>query len=104
MVSLEEIEKDFAFTVNLEIESFLDVYKDELEIEIKKEANYKEKFKAILNYFKKNKNKKLMILIDEYDHFTNRLFLKDIDSYKEAVKKENAFYKEFFTLLKAGAS
>jgi len=102
-ISLEEIERDFAFTVNLEIESFLRRYKKELNIPVKK-GNYKEKFKAILDYFKDNPDKKLMILIDEYDHFTNRLFLKDIDLYKDAVKTENAFYKEFFTLLKAGAS
>jgi len=58
----------------------------------------------IIEYFKTNKDKKLMILIDEYDHFTNRLFLKDIYLYKEALKDKNVFYKEFFTPLKAGAS
>ncbi len=46
----------------------------------------------------------LYIFIDEYDNFVNKLFVSDIEDYKGLVTDKEAFYKEFFTMLKVGTS
>jgi len=101
-VSITEVETYFIEHLRLKIQSFLKVYEKEIDIEYTWKPLID--LGRIIEYFKNNTDKKLMILIDEYDHFTNRLFLKDKDLYKDAVKNRNAFYREFFTLLKVGTS
>jgi len=99
-VSLEDVEYSFKHTIELKINSFIERYN----FNIKIEKHPKETFKNILEYFTKYSDKKLYILIDEYDHFANRLLLENLDDYKSSVSVKTAFYKEFFTILKSGAS
>ncbi|MBE2281394.1 MAG: AAA family ATPase, partial [Ignavibacteriaceae bacterium] len=42
---------------------------------------------------------KIMILIDEYDHFTNELFSFDIDHFKDIVSK-NGWVRKFYEIIK----
>ena len=58
----------------------------------------------ILTYFRIYTDKKLYILIDEYDHFSNRLLIKDKSEYSKVITSKSSPYKEFFTILKGGAS
>ena len=49
----------------------------------------------------KKNNLKLYILIDEYDHFANRLLIQNENDYKNIITDKTAFFKEFFTILKS---
>jgi len=44
----------------------------------------------------------IYILIDEYDNFVNKLLTSNIEEYKGLVTTNDAFYKQFFTMLKVG--
>jgi len=46
----------------------------------------------------------IYILTDEYDNFVNKLLVTDMKSYKDLVTTKEAFYKQFFTMLKVGTS
>lgn len=99
-VSVEDVHKSFAHNVKLVVNSFIKKYN----LDVKVEENPKFTLENIINYFKDYPDKKLYILIDEYDHFANRLLLLDKQNYKGVVSEKTAFFKEFFTLLKAGTS
>ena len=99
-VSVEDVEHFFAHHVKVKVESFIDRYS----LDIAKEPHPKGTLENILNYFQEHREKKLYILIDEYDHFANRLLFHDKEGYKRAISQKSAFFKEFFTLLKAGTS
>ncbi len=59
--------------------------------------------KELLNYFKRD-NTSIYVLIDEYDNFVNKLLVEDMERYKGLVTTSEAFYKQFFTILKVGTS
>ena len=46
----------------------------------------------------------IYILIDEYDNFVNKILIEDMTTYKDLVTTREAFYKQFFTMLKVGTS
>ncbi len=46
----------------------------------------------------------IYILIDEYDNFINKILIDNINSYKDLVTTKEAFYKQFFTMLKVGTT
>lgn len=50
---------------------------------------------------KKKKLPKIFLLIDEYDHFTNRLLVNDHDKFKKLVGRDG-FYRAFFEAVKTG--
>lgn len=58
---------------------------------------------ALISYCKSH-NLPLYIFIDEYDNFVNKLLVSDMSSYEGLVTDKEAFYKEFFTMLKVGTS
>jgi len=99
-VSVEDVENSFTHDIKLVLNGFIKRYSLNISIEEKP----KDTFKNILNYFQEHREKKLYILIDEYDHFANRLLFHDKEGYKRAISQKSAFFKEFFTLLKAGTS
>jgi len=96
-VSVEDVDESFAYDIKLVVSSFISKY----DLPIEKQKNPKDTLKNIFDYFKKNQDKNLFILIDEYDHFANRLLLLDKQNYKGAVSEKTAFFKEFFTVLKS---
>jgi len=100
IVSIEDVNDRFTHYIKSKLESFIKSYKLDIELE----SHPKDTFNNILIYFQNNHTKKLYILIDEYDHFANRLLIQDKPNYKGIVTDKTAFFKEFFTMLKAGAS
>jgi hypothetical protein len=48
------------------------------------------------------RRRKLLILVDEYDHFTNRIFASDISDFASVVSS-GGFYRTFFEEIKQGA-
>lgn len=47
----------------------------------------------------KGQGRRIYLLIDEYDHFTNRLLAYDVEQFKRVVSKEG-FYRSFFETVK----
>ena len=97
-VSVEDVSDSFKHNIKLVVNSFIKRYN----LDVKVEENPKFTLENIISYFKDYPDKKLYILIDEYDHFANRLLLLDKTNYKGVVSEKTAFFKEFFTLLKSG--
>jgi len=95
-VSIEDVEYFFKHNIATELQFFIDKYN----LNIKIESHPKATFENILSYMKKN-NLKLYILIDEYDHFANRLLIQNENDYKNIITDKTAFFKEFFTILKS---
>ena len=96
-VSIEDVEDRFKFYVNLRLNSFIEKYNFDLVLS----DNIKDNFEKIFEYFSENKDKKLYVLIDEYDHFANRLLIQNENEYKNMITDKTAFFKEFFTILKS---
>jgi hypothetical protein len=64
-------------------------------------GGFSEQFSNLLTYVSR-RGLNLYLIIDEYDNFANKLFLMDEKRYIELVKEKNAFFKQFFTVLKSG--
>ncbi len=60
-------------------------------------------FDKVFNHLQKN-NLELMILIDEYDNFANKLLLREKNHYLNLVNDKTASFKQFFTVLKTATS
>jgi len=94
-----DIDKNFSYVCNVDIEAFLKKYKIDLKIDKEKPAHKN------LYYLLKQLNIPIYVMIDEYDNFINNLLMHDQQDYKKLVSsKSEAIYKEFFKLLKAGTS
>ena len=97
-----DIDDNFSYSCNVDMEFFLQKYKIDLEIDKDKPAHRN------LNYILKqlkHQDINLYVMIDEYDNFINNLLMHSQDDYKKLVSsKDEAIYKEFFKLLKAGTS
>lgn len=100
VVDLIDVEKSFLHEIKLKTNSFIEKYNFNIEIS----NNSLLTIRNILEYFEENQDKKLYILIDEYDHFANRLLLQNKQTYLELITQKEAVFKQFFTILKAGAS
>ena len=100
VVDTREVKRSFLHHIKLKIDSFIEIYN----LDIKIDDSPLSTLGNILDYFVKNQSKKLYILIDEYDHFANRLLLQEKDEYLKLVTQKEAVFKQFFTVLKAGTS
>ncbi len=99
-VDIFDVNESFKHLLRLKIEGFSRRYK--LNIEFKSDNPI-----AMLNDIfdhTQEKHLNLYILIDEYDNFSNRLFLNSRDDYLNIVSKKTAPFKQFFTTLKAGTA
>jgi len=56
-------------------------------------------FDNLFRYLQENRLE-LMILIDEYDNFANKLLLKEKNDYLDLISDKTASFKQFFTILK----
>jgi hypothetical protein len=99
-VDIFNVNKSFRHLLQIRMESF--VYRYNLDIKFKSDDPIS-MLNDILEYTNKN-HLNLYILIDEYDNFTNRLFLNNREDYLDIVTQKTAPFKQFFTTLKAGAS
>jgi len=100
VVDIADVQNSFTHTIKIKINSFIKRYKLDIKVEDLPLAT----LENILDYFKENKNIKLYIMIDEYDHFANRLLLSNKEEYLKLISQKEASFKQFFTVLKAGAS
>jgi len=100
VIDTQETERSFLHHIKLEVNSFIEAYNFDIEIDDSPLST----LKNILKYFKKDKTKNLYIQIDEYDHFANRLLLQDRSEYLKLTTQKEALFKQFFTILKAGTS
>jgi len=95
-VSIEDVEYYFKHYISNQLKFFIDKYN----LDIKIEEYPKATLENILDYFKEY-NLNLYIMIDEYDHFANRLLIQNENEYKNIITDKTAFFKEFFTILKS---
>jgi hypothetical protein len=97
-----DIDENFSGYCNIRIEHFLKKYSFDIKIDKTRPAHEN------LNYiFSELKlvNASVYVMIDEYDNFINNLLMHSQSDYKKLVSSKNeAIYKEFFKLLKAGTS
>ncbi len=97
-----DIDQNFSFICNSDMQFFIDKYK--LAITIDKSISAHNNLKTLLNESIKQ-GISIYIMIDEYDNFINNLLMHSTDDYQKLVSsKDEAIYKEFFKLLKAGTS
>jgi hypothetical protein len=95
-----DIDKNFSDYCNVELEGFLSKYKFDLEIDRGKPIH--QNLQILFNYLN-SMDVNLYIMIDEYDNFINNILMHSQVEYKKLVSsKDEAIYKEFFKLLKAG--
>ena len=99
-VDITDYESSFRNNINITIESFVNRYHIDFEINF---GNPIDNLRKLFTYCNEN-NLPIYILIDEYDNFVTKLLVSDIEAYKNIVTSKNAIYKEFFTMLKVGTS
>ncbi|SFP94836.1 AAA family ATPase [Hydrogenimonas thermophila] len=100
VVDTREVERSFLHHIKLKVDSFIRRYGFDIKIDDSPLST----LGNILDYFIEYQSKNLYILIDEYDHFANRLLLQDRKEYLDVVSQKEAVFKQFFTVLKAGTS
>lgn len=100
VVDTMDVVDSFLYELELKSKSFVQRY--HLNIELSE--NPLRTLITIIDYFTENRDKNLYILIDEYDHFANRLLLQDRRGYLDLITEKEAVFKQFFTILKAGTS
>jgi hypothetical protein len=95
-IDVNDIENDFRYYLKLTLKSFNEKYKLNINFE---NDNPISMFKTIFGHLTKNRLE-LMILIDEYDNFANKLLLREKTEYLGLVSQKTASFKQFFTVLK----
>ncbi|KIM06614.1 MAG: hypothetical protein KU38_12685 [Sulfurovum sp. FS08-3] len=97
-----DIDQNFSDYCNSDIKKFIIKY--QLNTTINENLSAHKNLKNLFD-FAQQKNINLYIMIDEYDNFINNLLMHSTDDYQKLVSsKDEAIYKEFFKLLKAGTS
>lgn len=98
--------KGFLENVRNGVRYFLSKYGDELgNVDTEDILSHEEPenlMKAFLEKIKEETDKKIYLLIDEYDHFANELLAFRIDLFKELVSR-SGFVRKFYEVLKTGA-
>ena len=95
-IDINNVEKSFGNYISNVLNSFIKKYK----LNTKKDDNPIILFDNIFTSLKEQ-NLELMILIDEYDNFANKLLLREKKEYLGLVSQKTASFKQFFTVLKA---
>ena len=90
-IDINDVENDFKAYLRIKMDSFAKKYKLNI---IFKDDNPITMFKTIFEYLSENRLE-LMILIDEYDNFTNKLLLREKTEYLGLVSEKTALFKQF---------
>ncbi|SHO81726.1 hypothetical protein MNB_SV-15-1272 [hydrothermal vent metagenome] len=97
-----DIDKNFSDYCNSDIKKFITKYK--LNTSIDENITAHKNLKNLFDFAQQN-SISIYIMIDEYDNFINNLLMHSQTDYQKLVSsKDEAIYKEFFKLLKAGTS
>ncbi len=94
-------ETSFLLSVASSIESFMQIY-DLFEVEKRKEILSKPNASDVMNaLFKayKDDSTPIYLLIDEYDHFTNEILVRDLREFKKSVSKDG-YVRKFYETIK----
>jgi len=98
-IDINDVEESFRKYLILKLNSFIKKYT----LDVEKESNPIILFNNIFSYAEEN-SLELMILIDEYDNFSNKLLLRERSEYLGLVSEKTASFKQFFTTLKTATS
>jgi hypothetical protein len=94
-IDVNDVEESFRIYLLNTLNSFVKKYK----LYVEKNSNPIILFDNLFTYLKEEKLE-LMILIDEYDNFANKLLLREKTEYLGLVSEKTASFKQFFTILK----
>ena len=83
---------------NLELKSFVKNYNLELQLD---NNNFISNLNKIISHFK-DTNKKIYLILDEYDNFINKILISNQNEYEKYITDKEAIFKTFFTVLKVG--
>ncbi len=100
-IDISDVEESFKYDLQLTLKSFVKRYNLNINFENSSPISM---LRAIFDYIQNNSSLKLYLLIDEYDNFVNKLLLNSKNDYLNIVSQKTAYFKQFFTVLKAGAS
>jgi hypothetical protein len=103
---MEVVERDFLKEVKSGAFRLFDYYPDIFDEESYQEIEVEESPSGVLRTLfsqirRKSPGRFLCLLIDEYDHFTNRLLVSNREDFLSIVSK-NGFYRAFFETAKTG--
>jgi len=98
-IDVNNVEESFKINLLNVLQYFIKRYK----LRVKKDTNPIIFFDNIFTYLKEN-SLELMILIDEYDNFANKLLLREKNEYLDLVSEKTASFKQFFTVLKTATN
>jgi len=101
--SRENTFKGFLNNVKLAVENFIDTYKSNkiTDDQIEKILNHENPAEVLKQFFNYYKDKRIYILIDEYDHFANEIIAFDFTHFSSIVS-ENGFVRKFYESIKTG--
>ena len=99
---LDRVQESFNYLCSIRLDEFVQHYRrrlpDRVVDEVLKGRSCHDKLNALKIHLK-GTDVRLMVLIDEYDNFTNTILAESRDSY-EALCHGDGFFKQFFTVLK----
>ena len=99
-VDITDYVNSFQGHINFVIDKFIKKYNLSIEFKV---TNPISKLEIIFGYCSLRQIS-IYVLIDEYDNFVNKLLVSDMSLYEGLVTTREAFYKQFFTMLKVGTS
>ena len=101
----EDIQKSFEEKCKIAIEGFREAYKDyipeKLREEMAKQATFSAELDMLTTKLPLTSDKKIYIMVDEYDNFSNRVLAQAGSEAYRALTHGTGFLKSFFALLKA---
>jgi hypothetical protein len=70
-----------------------------IETRIFAQTNPAELMKTFFDIYKGVTNDKMYLIIDEYDHFTNEILIRNVNEFKESVS-QNGYIRKFYEMVK----
>ncbi len=94
-IDINDVQESFRSYILRELQSFIKKYSLDILLKENPIILFNDIFKTL-----QEQNLELMILIDEYDNFANKLLLREKTEYLGLVSQRTASFKQFFTVLK----
>ena len=94
-IDVNDVEESLRKYILMELKGFILKYNLSVVVDKNPITLFNEVFKTL-----QEQKLELMILIDEYDNFANKLLLREKTEYLGLVSEKSASFKQFFTILK----
>ncbi len=75
------------------------LYSEMIETKLLAQQNTAELMNTFFSIYKGQSNDKIYLIIDEYDHFTNEILIRDLDEFKSSVS-QNGYVRKFYEAVK----